>query len=119
VRLPRIFIRLLKPLKERRLAEQRAYELLRSHLSRTQRAQFDSFGRFDVIGSDTGRLYVVRNLTSINIDEFDTDGVCTMKWCFVPSGQLAQGDVLLAQKLALECFESEALLQARAYRPNA
>jgi hypothetical protein len=119
VRLSRIFIRLFQPFKERRLAEQRAYELLRSHLNCTQRAQFDAFGRFEVIGSDTGRRYVVRNLTAINIDEFDTDGVCTTKWCFVPSGELAQGDVLLAQKLALECFESEALLQAKAYRPSA
>lgn len=118
MQLSQIFLRLLKPFKERRLAEQRAYELLRSHLSCTQRAQFDAFGCFDVFGSDTGRRYVVRNLTAINIDEFDTNDVCRMKWCFVPSGELALGDVLLAQKVALECFESEALLQARAFLPN-
>jgi hypothetical protein len=101
-----------------RAVERRAYELLDSHLTDSQRANFRELGRFEVTGGDTGSRYVVRNLTSINIDELDLHGKCVMKWCFVPKGKLAQGDVLLAQKLALECFESEALSQARAFTPQ-
>jgi hypothetical protein len=31
------------------------------------------------------------------------------RWCFAPEGRLAVGDVLLAQKIALETMEIKAL----------
>jgi hypothetical protein len=31
------------------------------------------------------------------------------KWCFVPEGDLVAGDILLAQKIALETMESKVL----------
>jgi hypothetical protein len=31
------------------------------------------------------------------------------QWCFAPEGKLAVGDVLLAQKIALETMERETL----------
>ena len=31
------------------------------------------------------------------------------KWCFVPEGTLVTGDILLAQKIALETMESQVL----------
>ena len=79
------------------------------------RAQFDALGFFEVTGSDTGTLYVIRNMSAINVDQLGSDGQCVKKWCFGPEGGLVQGDVLLAQKLALECFESEALALAHHY----
>ena len=30
-------------------------------------------------------------------------------WCFFPEGNLVTGDVMLAQKVALELFETDAL----------
>jgi len=113
----RFLSNLFKPF-YRSAAEQRAQELLLSHLSATQRAQLDVLGRFEVRGSDTGSRYVIRNNTSINIDQLGSQGQCIKKWCFGPRGDLARGDVLLAQKLALECFENEALAQALAYPPQ-
>jgi hypothetical protein len=41
-----------------------------------------------------------------------------MGWCFVPSGSLVAGDVMLAQKVALEAFECEALAVAKRFVPN-
>jgi hypothetical protein len=118
VRLLQILAVLFKPSESRQVVEQRAYELLDAHLSATQRAQFSALGRFEVTGCDTGTRYVIRNITPININELDCRGECVKKWCFGPQGNLATGDVLLAQKLALECFESEALSSAHGYRPD-
>jgi hypothetical protein len=118
LRLLQIFAAFFNSFEERRLAEQRAYDLLASHLTAGQNAQFTTLGRFDVIGSDTNRLYIIRNATTMNIDELDCRGQCIKRWCFGPKGNLPQGDVLLAQKLALECFESAALAEARAFTPD-
>jgi hypothetical protein len=43
-----------------------------------------------------------------NIQELDADGEEARAWCFAPDG-VATGDVNLAQKIALETFESKAL----------
>jgi hypothetical protein len=36
-------------------------------------------------------------------------GAVARTWCFYPEGRLSKGDVMLAQKVALETFEGEAL----------
>jgi hypothetical protein len=102
----------------RRIAEQRALALLETHLSAAQLAQFRSLGRFEVTGNDTATRYVIRNISSINIEQLNAQGERVKRWCFGPRGDLAPGDVLLAQKLALECFESQALACAKSYTPE-
>jgi hypothetical protein len=100
------------------IVEKRAMELLRSHLSPAQRARFDAVGNFEVTGNESGCRYLVRNTGSINVEQLGKNGQCVQKWCFGPEGNLARGDMLLAQKLALECFEGEALGRAYRYPPH-
>jgi hypothetical protein len=45
----------------------------------------------------------------MNIEELTADGYVTRRWCFAPDGAFATGDVMLAQKIALETFELDAL----------
>jgi hypothetical protein len=45
----------------------------------------------------------------MNIDEIDHTGEVIRTLCFYPRGRLSAGDVMLAQKVALELFEQEAL----------
>jgi hypothetical protein len=45
----------------------------------------------------------------MNVYELDRAGNIVAHWCFAPKGDLAMGDVLLAQKIALETMEREAL----------
>jgi hypothetical protein len=52
----------------------------------------------------------------MNIDELDTGGNVVNRWCFGPQGNLAIGDVMLAQKIALETIEIEALAKANRSR---
>ncbi len=118
MRVSQIVESIFKGLRTRRLAEQRSYELLAVYLSPSQMAQFRTVGRFEVTGGDTKHRYVIRNITTLNVDELDSRGTCIKRWCFVPKGSLPQGDVLLAQKLALECFETSALEAARAFTPD-
>jgi hypothetical protein len=63
-----------------------------------------------VVGSDTGKRYRIRRGAAMNIEELAADGYVTRRWCFAPEGASAIGDVMLAQKIALETFELEALV---------
>src|ERR1700757_5320483 len=98
--------------------ETRGLRLLRDWLSLRQREQFDSEGYFDVIGSHTGRKYRVHTCTTMNVHELDEAGHPKMGWCFVPSGSLVTGDVMLAQIVALEAFGCSALAAAKRFMPN-
>ena len=51
----------------------------------------------------------------MNIREMDSRGRATVGWCFVPQGTLLAGDVMLAQKIALETDERNALAVARKF----
>ncbi len=90
-------------------AEQKAHALLRAWLSPEQAQQYDSQTDFEVIGSDTGTRYRIRHGQMINIDQLDPAGKKVCVWCFVPEGNLAPSDCMLAQKVALETFETKAL----------
>jgi hypothetical protein len=48
----------------------------------------------------------------MNVLEIGKNGKTARSLCFVPKGRLVLGDVMLAQKLALELFESNALAVA-------
>jgi hypothetical protein len=93
-------------------AEARGRRLLRRWLSAEQRAQFDALGFFDVVGCNTGKRYRIHYGQSANIREIDEAGNPKMGWCFVPKGYLVAGDVMLAQKIALETDELAALAVA-------
>jgi hypothetical protein len=45
----------------------------------------------------------------MNIDQLDSAGNRICQWCFAPEGELAAGDCMLAQKIALEMFETKVL----------
>ena len=45
----------------------------------------------------------------MNVHQLDQAGRMVAQWCFAPEGGLAPGDVLLAQKIALETMERKAL----------
>jgi hypothetical protein len=90
-------------------AEKKAVSLLRPWLSPEQAQQYDLQDLFEVNGSDTGTLYRIRRGHMMNIEQLDTAGNKVCEWCFLPEGNLAAGDVMLAQKIALETFERKAL----------
>jgi hypothetical protein len=48
----------------------------------------------------------------------DAWGHSKLGWCFVPNGHLVAGDVMLAQKIALETSENSALAVANKFPPN-
>lgn len=99
--------------------ERRSLKLLREWLSPAQREQFDTRGYFDVVGSHTGQCYRIRFGTATNINELDAMGRIVARWCFVPCECLPAGDVMLAQKIALEDDEQWALCLARSFYPRA
>lgn len=95
--------------------EARGLKLLREWLSPEQRAQFDAERHFDVIGCHSGKKYRIRYGSSANVDELDDAGVPRVGWCFVPNAYLVAGDVMLAQKIALETNERAALAVANRF----
>src|SRR3954452_21461906 len=91
---------------EQNSPEARARRLLREWLSPEQRAQFDANGFFEVAGSLTGRRYRIYQGTMSNVLELDENLEPKVGWCFLPERALAIGDVMLAQKIALETDEA-------------
>jgi hypothetical protein len=90
-------------------SKDRSQELLRQWLSPDQTEQYDKYQRFDVVGSATGTRYRIVQGTTMNIEELTANGCLARRWCLAPEGALAIGDVMLAQKIALETFERSAL----------
>jgi len=97
------------------IREARGITLLREWLSPEQQAQFDASKSFNVVGCDTGKRYRIRHGTGTNVHEIDDAGRPVMGWCFVPSGHFTAGDVMLAQKIALETNERAALAVANRF----
>jgi hypothetical protein len=90
-------------------ADRRGFALLTRNLSAAQRAQFAAQNCFDVIGGDSGKRYQIRSGATMNVVEFDATGKMGATLCFYPSGDLPRSDIMLAQKIALELFENDAL----------
>ena len=95
--------------------EARGLELLREWLTPEQRGQYDTYGYFDVTGCHSGKRYRIRHGTAANVYELDYAGHATNGWCFVPEDNLVAGDVMLAQKIALETDERAALAVAKKF----
>ena len=98
--------------------EARGRRLLRRWLSAQQLAQFEAFNFFDVTGCQTARRYRIYYAISANVEELDESGRPMMRHCFVPKGNLVPGDVMLAQKIALETEELAALEVANKFPPH-
>jgi hypothetical protein len=99
-------------MRSQRPAERRGVALLRSWLTPEQAAQWDARGNFEIVGCNTGRRYRLTRATTMNVHELDASGHTVAQWCFAPEGRLATGDVLLAQKIALERMELQVLALA-------
>ena len=99
-------------------AESRAIRLLKDWLSAQQLAQFNAHRYFDVIGCHSRKRYRIRYGTATNIYEIDHAGRSRSVLCLVPNRPLAAGDVMLAQKIALETDEWSALAVAKRFVPS-
>jgi hypothetical protein len=53
-----------------------------------------------------------------NVYELDDAGRPKVAWCFLPNDRLAAGDIMLAQKIALETNEHNALAVANGFPPR-
>src|SRR5579859_5741997 len=102
-----------------RVPEARGRRLLRRWLSTEQLAQFDARNFFDVIGCHTSKRYRIYYASVANVEELDKVGRPIMRYCFIPKGDLVPGDVMLAQKIALETNELAALAVANRFAPAA
>jgi hypothetical protein len=87
----------------------RGARLLIENLSQVQRDQYERRGYFEVTGGGTGKRYRIRKSYQMNVEELSNNGRRMSLLCFMPKGGLVLADVMLAQKLALELFELEAL----------
>ena len=100
----------------RRRAEEKGLRLLRSWLTPEQDEQWSRGNEFEVVGCDTGNRYRITNGTTMNVIELDKNGRSVKRWCFTPVGPIVQGDLLLAQKIALETMENSARSLANSQR---
>jgi hypothetical protein len=98
--------------------EARGLRLLRNWLTSEQRTQFDAKRYFDVIGCDSGKRYRIHYGIMSNVYEIDAAGCPKVGWCFAPVGRLVAGDIMLAQKIALETNEFGALAAANKFLPK-
>jgi hypothetical protein len=97
---------------QRERAEEKSSALLRSWLTPEQTKDWDARSKFDVVSSNSRTRYRIRRASAMNIDELDPNGSVAAQWCFARRGNLALGDVMLAQKIALETMEENALASA-------
>jgi hypothetical protein len=97
-------------------AEEKGNALLRSWLSPEQKKQWTRDRWFEATGCDTGTRYRITDSLSMNVLEIGPSGHAVAKWCFMPKGELVKSEMLLAQKVALETMELEALEVANKYR---
>jgi hypothetical protein len=65
--------------------------------------------RLLIEGGETGKRYRIRKSYQMNVEELGNNGKRMRMLCFMPKGGLVLADVMLAQKLALELFDSETL----------
>jgi hypothetical protein len=94
----------------------RALRLLNNWLTPEQHTCYKKHGYFDVIGSESGTTYRIRHGKQANVEQLDNAGQSVCAWCFVPEDDLVAADVMLAQKIALETNEREAIAVAIKYK---
>ena len=99
-------------------AHLQSMQLLRENLSPAQRGQLEVFNYFEVIGGDSGKRYRIHLRRQMNVEVLDKKGNRARTLCFMPRGYLPTGDTMLAQKLALELYETEAIQIAHVVAPG-
>jgi hypothetical protein len=67
---------------------------------------------------NSGKRYRIHAGASANVCELDEGGRLKAGLCFMPTGALPIGDVMLAQKIALETCEGEVRAVAKRFTPN-
>jgi hypothetical protein len=97
----------------------RGLKLLKANLTPSQLNEFLTYRRFNVVGGVSGHVYRISLTGARNVEELDQEGRCIRRLCFFPEGELVAGDVVLAQKVALETFEAGALAIANKFLPSA
>jgi hypothetical protein len=98
-----------------RRIELRGRKLLREWLSADQLRQYDEHEYFEVTGCHTGKRYRISLGTQRNVYQLDDLGRLRVGLCFAPRVSLVAGDVMLAQKIALENDERGVLAIANAF----
>lgn len=98
-------------------AHHQGLRLLKENLSPSHRQQLETLNYFDVVGGSTGAVYRIHIGDQMNITQLDTSGKRIRRLCFGPEGDLPVGDTMLAQKIALELFELEAIRAANQLPP--
>jgi hypothetical protein len=98
--------------------EGRALRLLREWLSPEERDLLARKGHFEVVGGETGARYRIHVGTSMNVCQLDHRGKPLVGLCFLPVGNLEMGDVMLAQKIAIENRESVVMAVAHRFTPK-
>lgn len=90
-------------------AQEKGRNILLENLTARQRTDYEKHNHFHVTGGESGKTYRIKHGRQMNIAELDKSGTRVCGWCFLPQGGLVAGDVMLAQKVALELYEGEAL----------
>src|SRR5207248_9946827 len=93
-------------------------KLLKEWLYKEKHAQYEQQQYYDVTGSHRRKRYRIRHGTGTNVYELDGAGRPRAGWCFDPKDYLVAGDVMLAQKIALETDELGALAIANNFLPR-
>lgn len=101
-----------------RTPEGRALRLLREWLSPEERDLLARKGHFEVVGGESGARYRIHVGASMNVCRLDERGRPSMGLCFLPVGNLEMGDVMLAQKIALETREGIVMTVAHRFSPK-
>jgi hypothetical protein len=99
----------------KKIREARGLTLLHEWLGPVQKKQFDAARHFEVVGCHTGKRYSIHHGRAGNVCELDDQGRPVIGLCFVPEGALVAGDVMLAQKIALETNELTTLAVANKF----
>lgn len=84
----------------------RAMDLLYSCLNDEQREMLRAHKKFRVVSNKLNIFEICEGKTH-NIYKLDMQGKRVENWCVLPQGELAMGDVLLAQKVWLETDEAD------------
>jgi len=98
------------------LAVQKANRLLTENLTPDQLSQYKTTGSFEVVGCHTGKRYRIQPY--FRVQELDRRGRPVCQYCFEPAGRLVPSDIALAQKVALETYERQALRIANRFPIN-
>jgi hypothetical protein len=106
--LVRAFVDAPSPRMLERDAHRRSIQLLKQNLSPAQREQYERRSHFEVIGGCSGNRYRIRHGAVMNVELLNENGRRACLLCFIPEGGVPVGDIMLAQKIALELFETEA-----------